>query len=152
MIKKFLLLALICVGGGWLSGLLTQTSVKVWYPHLIKSPLTPPDFVFPVVWTLLYFSMAIASSLVWNSQRLNKQKALTFFFIQLVLNFAWSWLFFYLRRPDLALIELAVLWLILAYTIVLFWKNTPLAALLLLPYMAWVSFAMYLNAYIYVNN
>lgn len=152
MLRKIVALTLLCVGGGWLTGLFTQTGVKEWYPTLIKSPLTPPDFLFPIVWTILYFCMALSSALVWDSKKREKAKALTFFFIQLVLNFSWSWLFFYLQRPDLALVDIFMLWLALAYTIVLFWQHSKMAAFLLMPYILWVSYAVYLNAYIYVHN
>ncbi|MBS0635379.1 MAG: tryptophan-rich sensory protein [Verrucomicrobia bacterium] len=152
MIKKILVLVLVCVGGGWLTGLLTQTSVKEWYPTLIKSPLTPKDVVFPIVWTILYFCMALSAALVWQSKSPNKARALSLFFIQLVLNFSWSWIFFYLKRPDFALIDICLLWAALAYTVVLFWNISKTAGLLLLPYLIWVSFAVYLNLYIYIHN
>ena len=152
MIKKAGLLILICVGGGWLTGLLTQAGVKEWYPALIKSPLTPKDFVFPVVWTILYFCMALSAALVWESKSPNKPRALMLFFGQLFLNFSWSWLFFYLKRPDFALVDICLLWAALAYTVVLFWNISKSAALLLLPYLIWVSFALYLNLYICTHN
>ncbi len=152
MIKKIAILLLVCVGGGWLTGLLTQTSVKEWYPTLIKSPLTPKDFVFPLVWTILYVCMAISAALVWESKSPNKRKALALFFLQLLLNFSWSWLFFYLKRPDLALIDIVILWAAVVYTGYTFWQASKPAALLLLPYMFWISFALYLNGYIYRYN
>lgn len=128
MIKKFLASLILCVGGGWLTGLVTTASVKQWYPHLIKSPLTPPDIVFPIVWTILYFLMALSLTIVWNSHSTQKAKALLVFCLQLALNFIWSLLFFYLKSPDFALCDILLLWMCLAYTVVLFWKVSKVAA------------------------
>lgn len=150
--KKFLLCLIVCLGGGWLTGLFTQHGVKEWYPHLIKPYGTPPDIMFPIVWTILYICMAGALTLVWASKTNQKTKAVFFFIVQLLLNFLWSWLFFHLQSPGLALIDIAFLWVFLALTIAQFWKHSHASAYLLLPYMAWVTYACYLNLFIWLHN
>ncbi len=149
---KFVFSLILCVGGGWLTGLVTQHSVKEWYPQLIKPYGTPPDMVFPIVWTLLYVLMAISLTIIWAGKSEQKAKALFLFFSQLILNFAWSLLFFYLKSPGLALIDIAFLLLLVVLTINAFWKQSSVAAYLLVPYVVWVSYASYLNFCIWVFN
>lgn len=118
-----------------------------WYRGLNKPSFNPPGWVFGPVWTVLYTMMAVAAYLVWRrSGFAGAQAALGLFLIQLVLNGLWSWLFFGIQRPDLALIDIIVLWLAILATAVAFRKHDPLASNLLLPYLAWVSFATVLNA------
>src|SRR5574338_689492 len=108
----YLLLAVtLCVGGGWLTGLVTREGITDWYNHLIQPAGTPPNFVFPIVWTLLYILMAISLALFLSSPHPNKKTAILFFALQLILNFSWSWLFFGMRSPGLALIDLMLLWI-----------------------------------------
>jgi translocator protein len=123
-----------------LGGLATATSVRTWYQSLAKPGFTPPDAAFAPAWTALYIAMAIAAWLAWR-----QGARLLPYWLQLALNLAWSVLFFGLRRPDLALIELAALWLAILWTIVVFWRASMPAGLLMLPYLAWVSFAGALN-------
>lgn len=148
----FLPSLLLCLGGGWLTGLVTEHGVKNWYPHLLKPYGTPPDIVFPIVWTILYTLMAIALTLLLISPTAKKKIAYTLFGVQLFLNFIWSWLFFYLQRPDLALIDIVFLWFFICLTICFFWRHTRLGSLLLLPYLFWVTYAVYLNVYIWIYN
>lgn len=132
---------------------ITAGPVKSWYPALVKPALTPPDITFPIVWNLLYAMMAVAAWLVWRSSGLQHARgALALFGIQLLLNLAWSGLFFGLQRPDLALAEIVVLWGMIAATLVAFLRHERRAALLLVPYLAWVSFAVYLTAGIWRLN
>jgi len=133
------------VGGRFLPG--------EWYRALDKPPWTPPGWVFGPAWTLLYLSMGVAAWLVWR-ERLGSRALLplALFGAQLVLNGLWSWLFFGLRRPDLALADIVALWLAIAATIVAFWGVRPVAGALLLPYLAWVTFATALNADIWRRN
>ena len=118
-----------------------------WYQTLAKSALTPPGWVFPVVWPMLYVLMGVA---LWRfveseTRRNDRRAGLSLFGIQLVLNGLWSYLFFGLQRPGVALVEIALLWLAIASTIVVFRRSTRAGALLLAPYLAWVSFATFLN-------
>ncbi len=149
---KFFWCLLLCLGGGWLTGLVTQEGIREWYPHLIKPPGTPPNFVFPVVWTILYTLMAISLTLLWMSPTNNKKWACFFFALQLVLNFIWSWLFFHLQSPGTALIDLSLLWVSILLTLLFFWRHTRLGSLLLIPYLLWVSYAFYLNLFIWYKN
>lgn len=117
-----------------------------WYQALEKPLWTPPGWVFGPAWTLLYLLMAVAAWLVWRAEPTAWARAgLAAYLAQLALNGLWSWIFFGLRRPGLALVDLGVLWAMILLTTVLFWKTRPLAGGLLLPYLAWVSFAGALN-------
>lgn len=124
-----------------------------WYETLAKPDWTPPDWVFPVVWTVLFFTIALSGWLVWRRVGIaGAPLAFTFYAVQLVLNGAWSWLFFGLRRPDLALIDVGLLWLAIVATILAFWVHHRWAALLLVPYLLWVSLASVLNYTIWRMN
>lgn len=151
-IEKFLLCLLLCLGGGWLTGWVTEQGIKEWYPSLIKASGTPPNIVFPIVWTILYIFMAIALTLLWVSKTTKKKTAVLLFGIQLLLNFSWSWLFFYLEQVGLALVDITLLWICIFLTVICFWKHTRYGSYLLLPYLAWVSYALYLNLFIWMYN
>ncbi len=135
----------VCLGGGALSGLATASSVSSWYPSLARPSWTPPSAVFGPVWSILYLTMGIALWLVWRARPEGGGPETAAFAVQLALNLAWSVLFFGLRRPDLAFAEVLALWLAIVATIVVFWRASPVAGALLLPYLAWVSFATCLN-------
>ena len=127
-------------------GLFTGPGVRDWYPSLVKPSFTPPSWLFGPVWTLLYTMMAVAAWLVWRrAQTANVALPLALFAVQLGLNLAWSWLFFGLRRPDLGLLDISLLWLAIVATMVTFWRVSPLAGVLFVPYLLWVSFASVLN-------
>ena len=139
---------------GGLSGFVTAQGVQDWYPTLIKPSFNPPSWVFGPVWTLLYLMMGIASFLVWQKgwESGAVKTALAFFAIQLILNGLWSILFFGMRMPGLAFLEILVLWVSIGLTLVLFWRVTPVAGMLLFPYQAWVTFAAVLNGAIWILN
>ncbi|MFL9845379.1 TspO/MBR family protein [Flavobacterium rhizosphaerae] len=140
---------------GYLSGLITQTSVNTWYPTLVKPSFTPPNAVFPIAWGILYFLMGISAGLVWNRidfQETEVKKGLQFFGIQFILNVLWSYLFFGLKNPLLALIEIVLLWLMIYETWYIFRKISKIAAWLLVPYLLWVTYAAALNAAIWYLN
>ncbi len=123
-----------------------------WYQSLEKSPLTPPNIVFPIVWNVLFVLMGITAWRVWEKRSVGTNIALTLFIIQLALNMLWSYLFFGLERPDFALMEIIVLWATIIATTIAFFKIDKTAGILLLPYIVWVSFAIYLNYSIYHLN
>ena len=124
-----------------------------WYGSLRKPVWTPPAWVFGPMWTLLYLMMGVAAWMVWRRGGWRAQRLpLGCFLVQLALNAAWSPLFFGLHRPDLALADILFLWLAIAATLAAFWFRTRLAALLLLPYLAWVSFAALLNLALWQLN
>lgn len=116
-----------------------------WYRSLNRPPLTPPGWLFGPVWTALYIMMAVSGWLVWDRGAAEKRSAMTAYAIQLALNAGWSALFFGLHRPGLALLEICLLWIAIATTAWRFRPHSPTAAVLLLPYLGWVSFATYLN-------
>lgn len=117
-----------------------------WYEALAKPSFNPPGWIFGPVWTLLYALMAVAAWLVWRDHGWRgARRPLLFFLAQLAANAAWSWLFFGLRRPDLALADILLLWVALCVTLVHFWRARRGAGALLLPYLLWVSFAVVLN-------
>jgi tryptophan-rich sensory protein len=132
----------------------TARSVRIWYPSLRKPPGHPPASYFGPVWTVLYLLMTIAA---WNVWRLGDgwsgaAPAITIFLVQLALNAAWSVIFFGLRAPGLALIEIVFLWTSILACIILFWRISIFSAALLLPYLLWVTYATYLNAGIWRLN
>ena len=114
-----------------------------WYAQLAKPSWNPPAWLFGPVWTALYLAMAVAAWRVWRCRPATR--ALTVYWIQLALNAAWSPLFFGLQQPGLAVLEILGLWAAIALTVRAFWPVDRLAAALLGPYLAWVSFAAVLN-------
>jgi tryptophan-rich sensory protein len=154
---RILIVVVTCLAIGYFSGMATQSSIKTWFPTLIKPSFNPPNWVFAPVWSMLYIMMGIAAGMVWNrlEYTMDKElvkKSLVFFAIQLGLNALWSVLFFGLRNPMLALIEIVLLWLMIYETYIKFGKIDKIAGYLFLPYLAWVSFATVLNASIWWLN
>jgi tryptophan-rich sensory protein len=135
----------ICLGAGGLGSFFTANSVREWYPKLRKPPGTPAGRVFGPVCKGLYLLMAISGLVVWREYGWGALPALLIFFAQLALNVAWSGIFFGSRMPGLALVEIAILWLAIAFNILVFYPLSPAAAALLAPYLLWVSYASYLN-------
>jgi translocator protein len=124
-----------------------------WYRQLDRPVWAPPTWLFAPVWTLLYALMGIAAWLVWADRGFRRASVpLGLFLVQLVLNGAWSWLFFGVKRMDLALAEIIVLWLLILATMIGFLKIRPLAGWMLLPYLLWVGFATALNAALWQMN
>ena len=151
--KQWLVLAgflALCLGVGTAAGLITAPAVTDWYLTLSKPSWTPPSWLFAPAWTVLYIMMAIAAWLVWKAG--NATTAMILFFAQLLLNFAWSVLFFGARSPGLGLIDVTAMWLAIAATIFAFAMKSRLAAFLMVPYLCWVSFAGALNAAIFMMN
>jgi translocator protein len=143
-------LVALCLCVGALGGFATASSVADWYPTLNKPSWTPPSWLFAPVWTVLYVMMGVAAWLVWRAG--NARPALFLFGVQLLLNLAWSFLFFGLRSPLAGLVCIVLLWAAIATTILAFWTKQRLAAVLMVPYLAWVSFASALNAAIFALN
>jgi tryptophan-rich sensory protein len=144
---------LLCIGVQLVGGLLTGMSVGDWYVTLEKPSWNPPGWVFAPVWTLLYLSMGVAAWLVWERRdRRPIRVAMVLLGVQLALNLAWSGLFFALQSPEFAFYEIVFLWLAILTTLVEFWRIRTTAGLLLVPYLAWVSFAASLNWMIWRLN
>lgn len=131
---------------------------KEWYKNLNKSKLTPPDNVFGIVWSILYLFMFIAILLVvLETKKATYDSTLvtlsvSFFSIQLFFNLAWTQLFFKMKNPKLALIDIALTIIFTVLTIYYFYQVNYIAAFLLVPYFLWISFASYLNVYIVLKN
>lgn len=154
-VTKILCVVVTCLAIGYFSGIVTRSAITDWYPSLIKPSFNPPNWIFAPVWSMLYVMMGVAAGLVWDRMESNKEavkKALIVFAIQLALNALWSYLFFGLRNPTLAGLEIIILWLVIYETYLQFSKINKIAGYLLLPYLAWVSFAMVLNASIWWLN
>jgi benzodiazapine receptor len=154
-ITKIVVALIICLMVGYSASIVTRPSVETWYSTIIKPSFNPPNWIFMPVWTLLYILMAVAAGLVWDKIKEQNQEvkvALGFFLIQLTLNAIWSYIFFGLKNPMLALIEIALLWLMIYETYLKFTKINKTAGYLLIPYMAWVAFAGILNASIWWLN
>lgn len=121
----------------------TVNSVREWYPTIAKPEWTPPSWLFGPVWTVLYVMMSVAAWLVWR--RVGWGGALVWFAVQLALNATWSPVFFGMHKIGLALVNIVLLWLAIVGTTVAFWRVSPVAGWLFVPYLAWVSFAAALN-------
>ena len=151
---KILTAVLICIAVGIYAATCTQTSVNTWYLTLNKPFFTPPNWLFAPVWSVLYVLMGIAAGIVWHKGAYHKwvKTALYHFALQLILNAAWSVLFFGLRQPFWALLDIIALFLLLLFTYKWFKIVDKTAGLLLIPYMIWVAFATALNFEIWRLN
>ena len=127
---------------GYIGGSYMTPETMAWYKTLPNSPLTPPDWVFPVVWTILFFLMAISAFLVWG------RASPRWFVAQLMMNMLWSFCFFYLKNPIMALGVLILMLVFLGLNIASFGRFSKIAGWLLIPTFVWGLFAFYLNGYI----
>lgn len=144
-----------CFLAAGIGGLFTgpQTASGGWYDTLAKPFFTPPGWLFGPVWTVLYAVMAVAGWLVWRRRdEMNVRPALVLFGAQLFLNLMWSVVFFGMEAPGLGLVEISVLWVAISLTIAAFMRVSRVAGWLLAPYLAWVTFAAFLNAGIWLLN
>lgn len=144
----------VCLLTGFLGSFATRDSITTWYAQLSRPSFTPPDWTFGVVWPVLYVMMGISAFLIWNVgiDKRQVKVALGCFALQLILNGLWTLIFFGLHLIGFALVEIVILWAAILMTILSFWKESKPAALLLLPYILWVSFAVVLNASLFLLN
>lgn len=146
----------ICQAAGIIGSVFTVSAIPTWYAGISKPAFAPPNWIFAPVWTTLFLLMGIALFLVWERYLEKKGKeekiAISVFGVQLGLNILWSVLFFGLRSPFLAFIEIIVLWVFIALSIMKFYMISKNAAYLLVPYILWVSFAAFLNYSIWIIN
>jgi translocator protein len=143
----------VCFAAAGVGGAVTTPKIGNWYATLAKPSWNPPDWIFGPVWSALYFGMAVAAWLVWRQGGFSGAKVpLTLFSVQLALNVVWSCLFFGLRSPGLAFLEVVFLWAAIVATMVMFWQRSMIAGILFVPYLAWVSFASVLNCVIWRLN
>ncbi len=151
---KLVAAIVLCEAAGGIGAIATIHSIPTWYAALTKPPLNPPNWIFSPVWTTLYLLMGISLYLLWKKgfKGAHRKKALWFFFLQLVINLLWSFVFFGGHAIGLGLFVIFVLWGMIAVTITAFYSIDVFASLLLIPYFLWVSFAAYLNYGLWVLN
>lgn len=153
-IKKLSISILVPNAVGLLGYLVTAPALTTWYTQIAKPSFTPPTWVFAPMWVLLFTLMGISLYLVWQkgTSAPGVRRALTFFDAQLILNGLWPFLFFGLQSPCLAFIDIVALWIFIVVTAGAFWEIKKSASLLLLPYLAWVTYAVAMNAAIWGLN
>lgn len=137
---------------GYISSRFQVESIANWYPTLQKPPLTPPNIIFPIAWSILYVSMGVSIGLVLSTKHSNKYRLIVLFILQLVCNFLWSILFFYFKQPLWGLIDIVILDILVLLYITNGLANNKVSAWLCIPYLLWLLFATYLNTYIYLYN
>lgn len=150
-LKPLIVSLLISLGVGGLSALLTKGSMEK-YQSLNQPPLSPPGWVFPVVWTVLFVMMGIAAYLVWMQDGPGRGGALALYGAQLFFNFFWTLIFFNLGNYALAFFWLAALWVLILLCTLSFFKEDTRAGWMMVPYLIWVAFAGYLNAGVWLLN
>ena len=138
---------LLCQAAGAIGGFFTARKIPTWYAGLVKPSFNPPSWVFGPVWTILYLLMGFAFYLIWVQvpSTSGRNQALTFFLVQLALNALWSYFFFGLQKPWWGVTEMAFLWVAILLTLLSFFPLSAKAGWLLVPYLAWVTFAFALN-------
>ncbi len=153
-ISKFVFSIIFCQLAGIIGSIFTAKNIPLWYAGLVKPSFNPPNWVFGPVWTILYLMMGISFYIVWayHSNSSVYRPAVIIFLIQLVLNLLWSFLFFGLKNPLAGFIEILILWAAILITIILFFRISKTASILLIPYLLWVSFASVLNYFLYKLN
>ena len=152
-VVSYIIGVLIPLAVGALSALLTMGNMDLYAQGILKPPLAPPGWLFPVVWTVLYALMGISSTMIWLSPpSAERNKALNLYIAQLIVNFFWSLIFFNAQAFGFAALWLILLWVLVALMILQFWKVNRTAALLQIPYLIWLTFAAYLNIAIWILN
>jgi tryptophan-rich sensory protein len=150
--KLIICIAIPLIIGG-ISGFFTTEAIPTWYAGLQKPSFNPPNWIFGPVWTALYVIMGISLYMIVNlPQSAQRTQATWIFAGQMLLNFGWSFIFFKWQKPSWAFAEIILLWIFILWMIVSFYKLKPVAGLLQLPYIAWVSFASVLNYAIWQLN
>lgn len=154
MLIKAIICILLCLSAGGIGSAFTASAIPGWYSTLVKPSFSPPSWLFAPVWTLLYLMMGLAAAIVWQKGLQNPpvRTALVAFLLQLILNMVWSVLFFGLRSPLYGFVDILFLWVMILVTIAHFSKVSTPAAVLLIPYILWVTFASGLNLGIFLLN
>ena len=153
-IGKLLISIILPLSIGAIAGIYTARAIPEWYATLNQPSFNPPNWIFGPVWTTLYIIMGISFFLIWKLESgKERNQAIVIFLVQLLLNFGWSFCFFYFKMIGLALIEILLLWSTIFLMLTRFYKLKPLAAYLNIPYLLWVTYATVLNAaYFYLNR
>lgn len=151
--KKLIFWVLLSEGAGLVSGFLSMDGMKIYSASVVQPPLAPPMWLFPVVWVILYALMGIGAYLVSETPHSqDRSKGLNLMVAQLIVNFFWPLFFFNLQAYGFSLAWLILLWVLVLWMILTFKKVVPLAAWLQIPYLIWLSFAVYLNAAVWYLN
>lgn len=143
---------LICFLIGLTASYFQSDAIEMWYPYLNKPSLTPPNLAFPIAWSIIYLCMGISIGLIMIANTAKKIELVTLFCIQLLLNFAWSILFFYFQNPFLGLVDILLLDICVTIFAVKSYPVRKVSSILFWPYIAWIFFATYLNGYIFLYN
>lgn len=143
---------LICFLIGLTASYFQSDAIETWYPYLNKPSLTPPNLAFPIAWSIIYLCMGISIGLILIANTAKKIELVTLFCIQLILNFAWSILFFYFQNPFLGLVDILLLDICVTIFAVKSYPVRKVSSILFWPYIAWIFFATYLNGYIFLYN
>lgn len=151
--KPYVVSAGIALGVGTLSSLLSIAGMRVYEETVTKPALTPPGWIFAVVWTILYVLMGISAAKVWLTKlSTHKSRGLNYYVVQLIVNFFWSLIFFNAQAFGFALVWLLLLWALVLLMILQFGKTDRSAAMLQIPYLIWLTFAAYLNFGVCILN
>lgn len=152
IMKKYLAYPIaiaVCLAVGYLSSLLQADALREWYPTIVRSPLSPPNMVFPIVWGVLYVLMGVSLGECFRTENM---RAVLPWVLQLAVNVLWTFLFFWLRDPLLGMVAMLLLIVLTIWYMSSAGRTSSWAAWLMMPYMLWLIFATYLNWYVYANN
>lgn len=149
---KLFVSIVVCELAGGIGSIFNIKAIPKWYRKIKRPSFNPPNWIFGPVWTTLYLLIGISFYFVWNSNVSGKEIAIILFVVQLVLNILWSGIFFGLRKPGYAFIEIILLWASILAMIIFFYPISNVASYLLIPYFLWVSFASVLNFSIWFLN
>ena len=149
--RPCLVFVVICLAISGIAGWVTSAHIASWYEQLVQPVFRPPNWLFGPVWTVLYILIGISGGLLWQ-QRKAQPAAMRCYFLQLIFNFAWSFIFFGMQNIGLALIDIIILWALILLTILYSARVSKAVVCMLLPYFLWVTFATTLNASLWVLN
>ncbi len=151
---KLIASLLLPTGIGGIAGMFTTEAIPGWYATLKQPSFNPPNWVFGPVWTTLYIILGISLFLIWKLESgKERNQAMLIFMLQLLLNFCWSFFFFYFKMIGVAMADIVALWVMIVVMLVRFYKLKPVAAYINIPYLLWVTFASALNmAYFFLNR
>ncbi len=153
LIIKFIVSLFLPLGVGFIAGMFTAKAIPSWYATLNRPSFNPPNWLFGPVWTTLYILLGISLFLIWKQNESKERNiAIVVFLVQLVLNFCWSFIFFYFQQIGFAFIEIILLWISILIMLISFYKIKPVATYINIPYLLWVTFATILNAAYYFLN
>lgn len=151
-ILPYLIPVAICFILGFIASRLQTGAVDNWYPHLVKPSLTPPNWLFPIAWGVIYLLSGLSAGIIWDRAGAARKGILTLWGVQQFFNFTWSIAFFTMQNPLLGLVNIIILDILVLWYIIRTWPVSRAASVMFWPYMLWISFATYLNAYIFVMN